>query len=39
MLGPAGWSDELSARARYWGADDPDPITRDELAELLDAAE
>ena len=35
----AGWSDELVARARDWVADDPDPITRLELADRLDAAE
>jgi phosphomannomutase len=29
--------DDLIARARTWLAEDPDPDTRDELAELLDA--
>ena len=33
------WSDELAARARDWVADDPDPITRHQLDELIDAAE
>ena len=35
----AGWSDAVAARARDWVADDPDPITRDELAGLLDGAD
>jgi phosphomannomutase len=38
-VGGTGWSGALAARARDWVADDPDPITRDELAELLDRAE
>ena len=35
----AAWTEELAARARDWVADDPDPITRHELAELIDAAD
>ncbi|MCX5258187.1 phospho-sugar mutase [Streptomyces canus] len=31
--------DDLIARARTWLAEDPDPDTRDELAELLDAGD
>ena len=37
--GRAGWSAVLAARARDWVADDPDPVTREELADLLDAAD
>ncbi|MBX3286034.1 MAG: phospho-sugar mutase, partial [Actinobacteria bacterium] len=40
MAAPTGgWTDALLRRARDWVADDPDPITRAELADLLDAAE
>ncbi|MEO6989373.1 MAG: phospho-sugar mutase [Aquihabitans sp.] len=33
------WTDELAARARDWVADDPDPVTRHELTDLIDAAD
>lgn len=35
--GPDDALDPLVARARDWVADDPDPVTRDELAAVLDA--
>ncbi|MBA3282644.1 MAG: phospho-sugar mutase [Acidimicrobiia bacterium] len=34
-----GWTDELRVRVLDWVADDPDPVTREELADLADLAD
>ena len=39
MTEVAGWSDEIQGRVLDWIADDPDPLTREELADLLELAD
>jgi phosphomannomutase len=39
MATGATWSDALVARVRDWVADDPDPVTRHEVGDLLDRAD
>lgn len=34
-----GWTDDLRDRVLDWVADDPDPLTREELADLAEAAD
>ena len=39
MTEVAGWTEQVRERVLDWIADDPDPVTREELSDLLDAAD